>query len=396
MRKSISIIGGGASGLALAAFLDESLYEVKIYERNTAFGRKFLVAGKGGFNLSHSKEMNSFKAAYTPNDFLVDALDNFTNTDFRSWLEDIGIPTYIGSSKKIFPSPEIKPIAVLKAIEKLLENKGVKFLYNHEWIAWNESTGLLFKNQTFVQSDYIVFALGGASWKVTGSDGNWQDLFKNMNILTNPFQASNVKYITSWPKEYLDKHEGSALKNLRIKCGTRWQSGELVITKSGIEGNAIYGLSSEIRKQLIEEGRAVVYMDMKRDLELPVLQLKIESSNQKNITEILKRKVKLTTAQIDLLKISISKSDYLDVERLSYHIKNFKIEILETGEIDEAISTVGGVSLDAVNEFYELYQHSNHFCIGEMLDWDAPTGGYLLQACFSMGAYLAHHLNERS
>jgi uncharacterized flavoprotein (TIGR03862 family) len=395
MKKQIAIIGGGAAAFLLAAFLDPQKFTITIYEKNKTTGRKFLVAGKGGFNLTHSEPIDALIKRYTPNNFLEQALLNFTNTDFRNWLSEIGIPTYIGSSNRVYPKQGVKPIEVLNAIIHTLKEKGISIKYEHTFSDWDDNSTPIINNKT-IQTDYTVFCLGGGSWKVTGSDGNWLDTFSKRNIKTKAFQASNCGYEIEWKSEFIQKHEGTPLKNITISCDNVIQKGEAIITKFGLEGNSIYGLSPQIRKQLDANSKASIFIDFKPSLTLENVYSKIKLSSYRNTTDILKKELKLSTSQIDLLKLYLSKESFINTESLAKNIKKFHLQILHSASIDEAISTVGGIDLKAVSENFELVRMPNQFCIGEMLDWDAPTGGYLLQACASTGVFLATYLNQKS
>ena len=395
MKKQISIIGGGPSAFLLAAFLDPKKFTITIYEKNKTAGRKFLVAGKGGFNLTYSEPIQQLIKRYTANDFLDKSLHHFTNTDFRDWLDKIGIPTYIGSSKRVYPKEGIKPIEVLNAILKHLKEKGVIMKYEHTFSSWDANNNPIINNQT-IQTAYTVFSLGGGSWKITGSDGTWLDTFSKKEIDTKVFQASNCGYQIDWKPNFIKNHEGTPLKNIAISCNNSNQKGEAVITKFGLEGNAIYGLSPQIREQLTANSTATIFIDFKPSLTIENVHSKVKKSIYKNTTQILKKELKLSVAQIDLLKTYLSKSSYLNTASLVKIIKRFPLKIINTATIDESISTVGGIDLNAISKSFELKKIPNQFCIGEMLDWDAPTGGYLLQACASTGVYLAHHLNKNN
>lgn len=363
-----------------------------IYEKNKQFGRKFLVAGKGGFNLTHSEDIKSFIQRYTPSDFLEEALTSFKNTDLRDWLETIGIPTFIGSSNRVYPEKGIKPIEVLDAILNHLTERGIQFKFAHEWKGWNDQNALLFNNENVVTADNIVFALGGGSWSVTGSTGSWLDKFEKKGIETIPFQPSNCAFQINWNKSFAEQHEGQPLKNCTISCGNKTQKGEGVFTQFGLEGNLIYALSPQIRGQLNKNGKAAIFIDFKPTLLENEVLKKLESSSQKKITETLKKELKLSSAQISLLKAVTSKEEYTDSKIITKYIKKFPLDVIGNAPIDDAISTVGGISRNALTSNYEIEKLPNHFCIGEMVDWDAPTGGYLLQACFSMGRYLAYKM----
>jgi uncharacterized flavoprotein (TIGR03862 family) len=393
--KKVSIIGGGPAALALAVFLDPKKYSVSIYEKNKTLGRKFLVAGDGGFNLTHSDPIEKIIDAYTPNNFLKDALHFFSNTDFCNWLSQIGIPTFIGTSKRIYPQKGIKPIEVLNAILKKIKDQHVQLFYNHEWLGWNSNNELVLKNQKSIQSSIVIFALGGGSWSITGANKNWLDLFTQKNINTIPFQASNCAYKINWPANFIQKYNGQPLKNITITCQENTQKGEVVLRHDGIEGNAIYALSPQIRQILNTSKTAQLFIDLKPNYSIESIIEKLTTSNKKNISQLLRENLNLNPTQIALIKSYTSKEDFQNISLLADKIKNIPILIVGTAEIDEAISTVGGIDLNELDNNFQLLKMPNHYCIGEMLDYDAPTGGYLLQSCFSMGAFLATQLNDK-
>ena len=393
-KQSIAVIGGGPAALFFAAFVDTDKFDVTIYEKNKQYGRKFLVAGKGGFNLTHSEKIETFIQQYTPSAFLEPALRSFTNDDLCSWFESIGIPTIIGSSKRVYPEKGIKPIEVLEAILNQLHKKGIQFKFEHEWIGWKDTNEIVFNNQAVFKADKVVFALGGASWPITGSTGNWLNIFKNNGVDVVPFLPSNCAFQVDWDKKFIAQHEGQPLKNCTITCGNKTQKGEGVITKFGLEGNVIYALSPQIREQLNSSGSATISIDFKPAFsEIEVLQ-KLNSSNQKNNSETLKKVLKLSSAQIALIKSTTTKEEFSNSKIIAKYIKQFPLSIIGTATIDEAISTVGGIDRNALSQTFEIKNLPNQFCIGEMVDWDAPTGGYLLQACFSMGNFLAKILSQ--
>ncbi len=418
-KQNIAIIGGGPASLMLACSLDANKFNISIYEKNSALGRKFLVAGKGGFNLTHSEDFTQFAERYQPQKFIEPFIEHFSNTDFRNWLKQVGIETYVGTSKRVFPIKGVKPIEVLKAIESILKKNNVSIYYNHDWKGWSNEQ-LIFQtsnNQTSrINADVVVFALGGASWKVTGSDGNWTNYFNEKGVITNAFFPSNCAYKINWNSAFIKMHQGNALKNCEFTCGNTSQKGEAVITEFGIEGSGIYPLSGEIRKQLIRPNIshpelvsgshemlkqvqhdvvAKLYIDFKPDLPLEEIIERIENKGKFSIKEVLEKKINLSDTQIELLKLYTSKEEYNNVQFLSQLIKSFPLHIVGLAPIDDAISTVGGISLNEVTDGLELKKLPNHYCLGEMLDWDAPTGGYLLQACFSMGKFLAIQLNVK-
>ena len=420
-KKSIAIIGGGASALMLACSLDTNKFNISIYEKNAALGRKFLVAGKGGFNLTHSENIEQFVERYHPKQFIEPFLKHFSNTDFRDWLKSIGIETYVGTSKRVFPIKGIKPIEVLNAIESVLKKNNVSIHYNHEWKGWSNND-LVFSTDgetKVLKSDLVVFALGGASWKVTGSVGNWTSYFEEKGIQIIPFYPSNCAYKINWNQEIVKQISGQALKNCEFSCGNMHKKGEAVLTDFGIEGSGIYGLSKEIREQLtnfmyrhpeLDSGSnemlnqvqhdqtksvAELFIDFKPELSLQEIQNRFENKGKLSIKDVLEKKINLSSVQIQLLKYKTTKEEYNQPKTISLLIKKFPLILTDFAPLDDAISTVGGIELAEVNDNLELKKLPNHYCMGEMLDWDAPTGGYLLQACFSMGKFVADKINQK-
>jgi len=395
-KKNVIIIGGGPAALMLACSLDHSKYTISLYEKNNALGRKFLVAGKGGFNLTHSEELKQFADRYSPKEFTASFLKQFSNTDFIRWLGSIGIETYTGSSKRVFPVKGIKPIEVLKAIEhKLLQNK-VTVFYDHEWKGWQENDLIFENNNTRIihKADIVVFALGGASWKVTGSDGAWTTYFKEKNITLNPFYPSNCAYKIEWNTAFIKEYAGQALKNGEFSCGEIKKKGEAVITEFGIEGSGIYALSGAIRAQLVQYGIAELKIDLKPELSSEVIKTHLENRGNLSVKDVLDKKLNLTSVHISLLKQYTTKEEYNDANSLAGFVKALPLQLTGFAPIDDAISTVGGIAIEELTANLELKKLPQHFCIGEMIDWDAPTGGYLLQACFSMGDALGQYLNK--
>jgi hypothetical protein len=397
MKRSVNIIGSGPAAMMLACQLDEKKFDVSIYEKNNAPGRKFLVAGDGGFNLTHSEDAEQFLQRYSPADFLKNAFTSFNNNDLREWLKKIGIETYIGSSKRVFPVKGIKPIDVLNAVLSEIKRKNVSLKTNAEWQGWSGQELKINENGTTrnLKSDTTIFALGGSSWKVTGSDGSWTNYFSQKEIRIIPFHASNCAYEIKWKSDFLSLTKGTSLKNISLRCAENEKAGELVITAFGLEGGAIYALSPQIREQLSKNETAEIFIDMKPSLSAGQIREKFSSRGNRSIKKLLIDKLSFDDPKIELLKTMLSKEEFTDAGKLIEKIKALPLVITAAAPIDEAISTVGGISLDEVDENFQLIKLPGHYCIGEMLDWDAPTGGYLLQACFSMGHYLAQHLNSQ-
>jgi uncharacterized flavoprotein (TIGR03862 family) len=398
MKKSVAIIGSGPAAMMLAASLDEKQFDIVLYEKNQTAGRKFLVAGKGGFNLTHSEDSAIFFSRYTPASFFKPLLNIFSNTQFINWLASIGIPTYVGTSKRIFPARGIKPIQVLNAILNMLEKKKVKFLFSHQWTGWTSKKELIFShrdNIVTLPADIVVFALGGNSWKITGSDGAWASPFELKGIRIVSFEPSNCAFGIHWPKALLETTEGMALKNIHLSCGDVSKAGEVIITAFGLEGSGIYALSPQIRAALKQYGHASVVIDLKPALSREEVALRLMNRRaNRSLSKWLEEGLNLDATKIAVLKNLLSKEEYLNPIQLAEKIKSLPVRIHALSPIDEAISTVGGISLDEIDSHFQLKKMPGTYVIGEMLDWDGPTGGYLLQACFSMGYALARHLNQ--
>jgi uncharacterized flavoprotein (TIGR03862 family) len=399
LKKSITIIGGGACALMLGAELDPKKFNVFIYEKNAALGRKFLVAGEGGLNLTHSEKEDVFISKYHPKEFLEKSFFHFSNQHFIKWINNIlGIETYVGSSGRIFPKKGIKPIQVLNAFLHKLKSNKVNIHTKRKWKGFSENQALLFEydKQTIeVKSDYVIFCLGGASWPVTGSVGEWTDYFRDKKIDVKQFHASNCAFIINWDKNLIPKIEGKALKNITVTCGKITQTGEVVLTRTGIEGSGIYPLSFEIRQALNKQKQAAITIDLKPVFsEEKIIEKLSAKSKQKNLSDHLKTNIGLSEPGLALLKHFLSKEEFLDNKILAKKIKFFNLTITATGPIEDAISTTGGIALNEVGTDFQLKKLPNYFVMGEMLDYDAPTGGYLLQSCFSMAKYLADQLNK--
>ena len=381
-ENQIIIIGAGPAGLMAAQQLALKGFKVHVYEQNKAAARKFLVAGNGGFNLTHSEELESFVQKYGAEE-IQEMVRDFDNQKVIQWLLDLGITTYVGSSGKIFPTKNFKPIQVLKAWLDELEKLGVTIHYDHVFIDFDDSNVYLKNNKEaiFVNYSKLILAMGGGSWKKTGSDAKWVETLKAKNIEITPLESANSGYNTNSDFHQL---QGQYLKNIKVSFDRNEKIGEIVFTKYGIEGSPIYHMNRFTRKH---DFPLVIDIDLKPNLsESEILE---QLKGTAKISSVLKRNLKLSTTAINLLK-TLDKESYLDIENLAKTIKRFPMEILSFRPMDEVISTSGGVAFSALNKKLELKNFPNVFCAGEMIDWEAPTGGYLLQACFSTGFWLAN------
>ncbi|MFC6269522.1 BaiN/RdsA family NAD(P)/FAD-dependent oxidoreductase [Frigoriflavimonas asaccharolytica] len=385
-NKPIIIIGAGPSGLMAAQILAESGFKVQVFEQNKAAARKFLVAGNGGFNLTHSEELESFIQKYDALE-IQEIVQNFDSKKVIEWLCNIGVTTYVGSSGKIFPTKNFKPIQVLQAWLDYLKKLNVEIFYNHTFLNFDENYAYFNNNGQEFQFNYskLILGMGGGSWNKTGSDAKWIDIFNEKNIKINPLQSANSGYNTA---EYLHQLQGQYLKNVKISFNNNEKLGEIVFTKYGIEGSPVYFMNRFTRKF---EFPLTLNIDLKPNLsDSEILEL---LKSEQRINPILKKKLKISTTGINLLK-TLDKESFTNLENLAHKIKNFPIEVLSFRPIDEVISTAGGVDFSELNADLSLKKFPNTFCIGEMIDWEAPTGGYLLQACFSTGNWVAKSISK--
>lgn len=391
--KKLTIIGGGPAALMLAAQLDTDKYQVTLCERKKGMGRKFLVAGEGGLNLTYNSPIVDLISHYFPSEFMAPIIRQFTNADLINWLNKHGIPTFIGSSNRVFPESDLKPIEVLNKIVKLITTREIQFKLDTKWVGWTKEGELCFEGKEPIASDIVVFAMGGSSWKVTGSDGHWKKLVQAQGVKVEEFRAANCAFEVAWDKDFIATHEGKPLKNIALNYKNHFSSGELVISKFGLEGNAIYALSQKIQETLLTEESVIIHLDLKPTMTVDQLRAKYKSSSQSKVTAVLKNDLNLDRSSIGLLKQFCGKETFSNPDLLVEMIKSTPVVIKSAGGLDEAISTLGGIALDEIDENFQLKKIPNSYAIGEMLDWYAPTGGYLLQGCFSMGYVLAAYLN---
>lgn len=393
--KNLTIIGGGPAALMLAAQIDTKKYQVTICEKKKAVGRKFLVAGEGGLNLTFKSAIEELIEQYHPSEFMDPIIRQFTNDDLIKWINSHEIPTFIGSSNRVFPAQNLKPIEVLNKIVAYISNRNVKFQLDTKWTGWDAQGQPTFKGfEDHQDADIVVFALGGASWKVTGSEGDWRKKFEEHGIATAPFRAANCAFAVDWGKNFITTHEGKPLKNIALAYNNHFSKGELVISKFGLEGNAIYALSQKLQEKLLTEDSIIINLDLKPSMTLEQIIAKHKNSKLSKVTDILKTDLNLDRTAIAILKHFTDKDTFSNPSHLALAIKSLPINLTSADDIDKAISTLGGITLTEIDENFQLKNLPSTYAIGEMLDWYAPTGGYLLQGCFSMGFALANHLNK--
>lgn len=374
--KRVVIVGGGPAGLMAATQLLKSDCEIVLLDQKASVGRKFLVAGDGGFNLTHSQSKTELLEKYD-SEWIKQAVKQFSNKDFIKFLKQIGIETKVGSSGKIFPLDEIKPIQVLNAWKQLLEPK-VQFVLNTRFLNFEgkqieiEREGKTEK----INFDYLVLALGGKSWPITGSDGTWTSVFDQKGIEITPFESSNSGLVLY--ENWLGDLEGKILKNIQTSCGNQLCAGDLVCTAYGLEGKPAYAINGALRKMEKPAFKVDFKPQMTSEKVFEILK------KAKNPSQGLKE-LKLGEVAVFWIKNFVSKERFLNPKELTKAIKEFSIGIKGFRPIEEVISSAGGVAVTEISESGELNQFPDVFCAGEMLDWDAPTGGYLIQGCVSSG-----------
>lgn len=389
----VCIIGGGPAGLMAAHVLAKAGIEIHIYDQKASVGRKFLIAGEGGLNLSNANPLDYFAAQYLPKpNRFSKYLSAFSPEDTRHFFQSIGIETYVGSSGKIFPTKEHQPSHVLKAWIKKLKALNVQFHTKHKWVSFKEDA-LLFEDQhsndIIVNADAYLFAMGGASWPETGSDSLWIKQFEKEGLKCHPPQVSNCGFHTSFSEAFIEKHKNTSIKNCSLNYKGITIKGECNIRTYGLEGIPVYGLSSALRDAIIQDKKATAKLDLKPSWTKEKLFQKIQEKKENtSISEHLYRHIKLSKNAIALLRELLSKKTFTDDSLLATNIKSLSICFHDMRPMSEAISSAGGLCFSELDEQLMLVNKPAYFAAGEMLNWEVRTGGYLLQGCFSTG-YIA-------
>jgi uncharacterized flavoprotein (TIGR03862 family) len=379
----VIIVGGGPAGLMTAYICAVKGKRVAVMDHKATVGRKFLVAGDGGLNLSNTENLEDFVSRYN-HDCIKSCVRKFTPDDLRTWMEVIGVQTFVGSSGKIFPKENFNPAQVLKHIVDALVDLKVEFFTKHKFIDFTNNSAVFefLNNKVIFTFDQMILALGGKSWQKTGSDGSWVDIFESKNIKTTAFRASNAGFNVVWDDE-IELHFGKVIQNVNLKLGGKSKFGNLVISEYGLEGTPVYWLNAEYREQGYSD-LIIDFLPHKTNEE--VFQ---SLSNKIKFTDILRNKLKLKSSAIALIKSSLTKDEFNNPVILSKALKSLVIKIEGIRSVEEAISTVGGVAWSEMDDNFKLNKFPSIYCAGEMLDWDAPTGGYLLQAAFASGFTIA-------
>lgn len=398
---TIAIVGAGPAGLIAAEVLATAGHRVTVYDRMASPARKFLMAGRGGLNLTHSEPLETFLSRYQDETGAVRrAVEAFPPSVLIDWANSLGIETFVGSSGRVFPKA-LKASPLLRGWLKRLDTLGVALKPRHTWRGFSEGGGIVFEtpdsNDVTVHPDAAILALGGASWPKLGSDGGWVTPLRDAGVAMTALQPSNCGVIIPW-SPYMAKLDGAPLKTLAITCGKTTRRGEAVITRTGLEGGAIYALSRDIREALAK-GPATITLDLRADMPLDRLQGRIAdaATAKATTTTILRKGAGLSPGAAAVVREPGPLPREPDA--LANRIKKVPLQVTGLAGIERAISTAGGVSQRAINRTFMLTARPGVFAAGEMLDWDAPTGGYLLQACFATGVAAASgvlaHLRQR-
>lgn len=387
----VAIIGGGPAGLMAAEVLGQAGVNVDLYDAMPSVGRKFLLAGVGGMNITHAEDYAAFVSRYGERaGDLRPLLDAFSPDSLREWIHGLGIDTFVGSSGRVFPS-DMKAAPLLRAWLKRLRESGVQLHTRQRWLGWDEHGALRIagpQGETQVEADATLLALGGGSWARLGSDGAWVPLLQNRGIAIAPLQPANCGFeVAGWSEHLREKFAGAPLKTVSLALpGEAPRKGEFVLTATGIEGSLVYALSARIREAINRDGAATVLLDLLPDRsQAQIADALARPRGSQSMAKHLHRQLKLDGVKAGLLREQSDAATFQDPQALAAAIKALPIRLLRPRPLDEAISSAGGVPFEALNANLMLRQLPGVFCAGEMLDWEAPTGGYLLTACFASG-----------
>lgn len=367
---------------------------VTVYDAMPSAGRKFLMAGRGGLNLTHSEPLPQFMARYreaAPK--LQAAIAAFSPDALRAWSEALGEPTFVGTSGRVFPKA-FKASPLLRAWLRRLDAAGVRFAFRHRWTGWDEEGRLAFRTPDgprAIAANATVLALGGASWPRLGSDGAWVDCLAAKGVAVSKLRPANSGFMVAWSEVFRDRFEGQPLKSVALAIGTHTVRGEAMITRSGVEGGAIYALSAELREAVLSIGQATLMIALRPDLDTAALTTRLSGTRGKqSLANFLRKAAQLSPVGIALMQEAAIASGRplasLSPAELAHLVNGIPVQLTGVAPIGRAISTAGGIAFDELDAGFMIRKLPGVFAAGEMLDWEAPTGGYLLQASFATGA----------
>lgn len=388
---SVAIIGGGPAGLMAAEVLSQAGYKVDLYDAMPSVGRKFLLAGVGGMNITHSEPYPAFLSRYAERaPMIAPLLRGFDANALCQWIHGLGIETFVGSSGRVFPT-DMKAAPLLRAWLKRLREAGVAIHTRHRWLGWDAAGKLRIaspQGELLLEPAATLLALGGASWARLGSDGAWLPLVRARGVEVAALQAANCGFeVSAWSDLLRSKFAGAPLKNIAMGLDDRASRlGECVLTENGVEGSLVYALSAQIRERINLDGVATVLIDLLPGKSVSDVQKALSKPRgSRSMSKHLHSQLGLDGVKAALLRELTPREAFDDPARLALTIKALPLKLIKPRPIDEAISTAGGVTFEALDERLMLKQLPGVFCAGEMLDWEAPTGGYLLTACFASG-----------
>ncbi len=396
---TVAVIGGGPSGLMAAEILAQSGRAVTVYDRMPSLGRKLLMAGRGGLNLTHSEPLEDFLGRYGAAQAHVAPLVRAFSPDaLTAWAQDLGQETFVGSSGRVFPKA-LKASPLLRAWLARLQGLGVQVRARHDWLGWDEAGDLRFSTPTgevTSRPDATVLALGGASWPRLGSTGAWVDILAGKGVVAASLRAANVGFTVAWSEVFRARFNGAPLKNVGLSFDGHTARGDAMITRDGIEGGAVYALSAALRDAIEAHGSAALEIDLRPDQSVGQLtaRLAIPRAGQ-STANYLRKAGRLSPLEVNLLRETHGVALALTAGGLARAIKAAPLTLTGVQPIARAISTAGGVAFSAVDEQLMLRALPGVFVAGEMLDWEAPTGGYLLQASFATGVAAARGVLAR-
>ncbi|WP_243708168.1 TIGR03862 family flavoprotein [Luteimonas arsenica] len=390
--RRVAVVGGGPAGLFAAEVLRAAGCEVHVFEAKGSVGRKFLVAGKGGLNLTHSDPPALFASRYRErSDEVARWLQAFDADALREWALGLGVSTFVGSSGRVFPD-DLKAAPLLRGWVRRLRAQGVHVHVHHRWLGWNGDGVLRFETPDGaldVEADATILALGGGSWPQLGSDGAWQDLLRDAGVDVAPLQPSNCGFDVDWSPHFAARHAGAPLKPVVAHWrddggGAQMLQGECVISEHGIEGSLVYALSAMLRDRIARDGDTVLELDLVPGREPARLQRELSRPRGKrSLSEHLRRAAGIDGVKAGLLREVVGADAMHDPATLAAAAKRLPLRLRAPRPLVEAISSAGGLRLEALDEGLMLRTHPGVFAAGEMIDWEAPTGGYLLTACFA-------------
>lgn len=387
----VAVIGGGPAGLMAAEALAQAGVAVEVFDAMPSVGRKFLLAGVGGMNITHSEPYPAFIGRYGERREAIDALlRDFDADALRQWIHGLGIDTFVGTSGRVFPT-DMKAAPLLRAWLKRLRDSGVVIHTRHRWLGWDAEGALRIaypQGERLVQATAVVLALGGGSWARLGSDGSWVPLLAERAVDISPLRPSNCGFeVQAWSDLLRDKFAGAPLKNIALSVpGSAPRKGEFILTAQGVEGSLVYAWSAAVRAGIERNGRATLLLDLLPDRPVDkIAQALAKPRGSRSMAKHLHGQLGIDGVKAALLRELTDQATFADPVRLAQAIKALPIELVRTRPLNEAISSAGGVRFEAMDNGLMLKQLPGVFCAGEMLDWEAPTGGYLLTACFASG-----------